>query len=277
MATVRELLRRGAGLPGDSAARDAEILLGYCLGQSRAWLYARPEAAVPEDLQRRYTELLTRRERGEPVAYLTGEREFWSLSLAVTENVLIPRPETEILVEWALSLPLPGLASALDLGTGTGAIALALASERPQWHLEAVDCSEAALAVAADNASRNGLSRVRFARSDWFSALAGRRFDLLVSNPPYVDPADPCLAQGDLRFEPRGALAAGQSGLADLARIAEAAPAHLAPGGWLLLEHGSGQGEAVRALLRAAGFDAVETRRDLAGLERVSGGCLHAE
>lgn len=277
MATVQELLRGAAGLPGDSPGRDAEILLGHCLGKSRTWLYTWPDADIDEVRADSFARLLRQRRRGVPVAYLTGRREFWSLDLEVSEHTLIPRPETESLVEWALQLPLPGAASVLDLGTGTGAIALALARERPGWRVMAVDASEQALAVARRNAVRLGLAGVEFMRSDWYRAVAGRRFDLLVANPPYIDGDDEHLSRGDVRFEPRSALVAGESGLADLGALVRGAPVHLHRGGWLLLEHGCDQGGPVRGLLRECGFSAVSTRRDLAGLERASGGCRDAE
>ena len=220
---------------------------------------------------------LGERQRGMPVAYLTGRREFWSLPLKVNEHTLIPRPETETLVQWALELSLPAAAAVLDLGTGSGAIALALASERPQWGVTAVDRSVEALQVARDNSRQLGLSEVCWLRSDWYTGLAGARFDLLVSNPPYVEPADPHLEAGDLRFEPSSALVAGAGGLADLASIVDGAADHLHPGGWLLLEHGFGQGPAVRRLLVEAGFSEVATRQDIGGQDRVSGGRLDAE
>ncbi|MEE4144761.1 MAG: peptide chain release factor N(5)-glutamine methyltransferase [Halieaceae bacterium] len=277
MVTVRELLRSGDDLPGDSARRDAEILLGHCLGQSRSWLYTWPEREVAGPQVECYRQLLARRRDGQPVAYLTGEREFWSLPLQVNQHTLIPRPETETLVSWALELALPADARVLDLGTGSGAIALALAGERPGWRVTGVDASQEALAVARRNALELGLERVGFTRSDWYQAVAGQRFHLLVANPPYVDAGDPHLAQGDVRFEPRSALVAAQAGMADLAQLVTGAPGHLHPRGWLLLEHGFSQGEAVRALLRQAGFDQVATRTDLAGMERISGGCRYAD
>jgi len=277
MATVGELLRAGGDLPGESPGRDTEILLGHCLGVTRSWLYTWPEREVCDNSARRFRALLDRRRKGSPVAYLTGEREFWSLRLAVDEATLIPRPETEALVAWALELSLPARAETLDLGTGSGAIALALASERPDWRVTGIDASADALRVAAANAVATGLDRVTFLESDWFAALAGRVFDLVVANPPYIDAGDPHLQCGDLRFEPRSALVAGSGGLAALAAIIATAPACLRPGAWLLLEHGCAQGDSVRRLLRAAGFAAVSTRRDLAGLERVSGGRWRAE
>ncbi len=272
MATVRELLRAA---PAAVARRDAEVLLCHCLGKPRTWLFGWPEAGVDPAAENRFRELLLARARGEPVAYLTGEREFWSLALAVDPATLIPRPDTEILVEWALQCPLPPNSTVLDLGTGSGAIALALAAERAGWSVTAVDNSAAALGVAQANADRLGLG-VQFLLSDWFRAVRGRRYHLLVANPPYIAPDDPHLRRGDVRYEPPGALVADDAGLADLARIAGDAPAHLHPRGWLLLEHGYQQGEAVRRLLHNAGFEQVRTRADLAGRERVTGGCAGA-
>lgn len=272
MTTVAACLRAGDDLPGDSARRDAEILLGHLLGKSRSWLYTWPEQPLNAAQAAAYAALLERRRAGVPVAYLTGQREFWSLPLRVTEATLIPRPETETLVEWALELVLPSTAAVLDLGTGSGAIALALATERRGWRVTATDASAAALAVAEDNAGRLCPGRIRCLQSDWLAALAGECFDLVVSNPPYVESDSPWLASGDVRFEPRSALVAGSTGLDDLRQLADAAPAHLRPGGWLLLEHGFQQGRTVRQLLVDAGFVEVATRCDLAGLERISGG-----
>ncbi len=274
MATVRELLQLAAAQSVDR--RDAEVLLCHCVSKSRTWLYGWPETRVSDTQGQQYRQLLRARSDGQPVAYLTGQREFWSLPLTVNESTLIPRPETELLVEWALELVLPAAAAVLDLGTGSGAIALALAAERPDWLVTAVDASGEALSVARDNAARLNLPGVQFLESDWYQALSDRRFQLLVGNPPYIAPGDPHLQRGDVRFEPTDALVAARAGLADLAILVDGAGLHLHAGGWLLLEHGHDQGPSVRELLSAAGFQQVQTRCDIAGLERVSGGCLGA-
>jgi release factor glutamine methyltransferase len=274
MATVAGLLALARA--SSELRREAEILLCHCLRQPRSYLYAWPESEVDNASAQRFVELLRARERGQPIAYLTGEREFWSLPLLVNRHTLIPRADTETLVSWALELPLPEVAQVADLGTGSGAIALALASERPAWTVLGVDCSEQALAVASANGRVLQIANARFARSDWFSGLGGDRFDLLVANPPYVDPADPHLGQGDLRFEPRSALVASHAGLAAIRHIVGAAPAHLLNGGWLLLEHGSEQAGAVTQLLQQAGFGALQTRQDYNGLDRITGGSLNA-
>lgn len=277
MVTVQELLRSGSDLPTDSARRDTEILLCHCLGKPRAWLYTWPEKGVARDCARDFEKLLAQRREGVPVAYLTGEREFWSLQLAVSDATLIPRPETETLVSWALELALPNAASVLDLGTGSGAIALALASERPHWHVTALDVSEEALQVARGNAVRTRLTSVHFVQSDWYQAVTGQRFNALLANPPYIDGDDPHLALGDVRFEPRSALVSSDSGLEDLGRLVTGAPDQLLDGGWLLLEHGFEQANAVRVMLHDAGFSQVSTRRDMSGQQRITGGCWHAD
>lgn len=257
----------------DSPRSDAELLLAHALGRPRSFLRAWPGQAVPPAQAEHFAALLARRGAGEPVAYLLGRREFWSLELAVSPATLIPRPETERLVELALAcLPADRPGRIADLGTGSGAIALALAHERPQAQVVATDASAAALAVARANAERLGLAHVDFRLGDWCIPLAGATFDLIVSNPPYVAAGDPHLAQGDVRFEPHTALVAGADGLDALRRIVAAARAHLVAGGWLLLEHGWDQGEAVPALLRAAGYVEVSDHRDDAGQPRVSRG-----
>ena len=277
MLTVQELLRSGSDLPTDSARRDTEILLCHCLGKPRAWLYTWPEKEVARDCARDFEKLLAQRREGVPVAYLTGERDFWSLQLAVSDATLIPRPETETLVSWALELALPNAASVLDLGTGSGAIALALASERSHWRVTALDVSQEALQVARGNAVRTRLTSVHFVQSDWYQAVTGQRFNALLANPPYIDGDDPHLALGDVRFEPRSALVSSDSGLEDLGRLVTGASDHLLDGGWLLLEHGFEQANAVCAMLHDAGFSQVSTRRDMSGQQRITGGRWHAD
>ena len=254
---------------------DASILLAHALARTPAWLYAHGDADVVRADAERFLALVGRRQAGEPVAYLTGRRGFWTLDLSVTPDTLIPRPETERLVELAIErLPVDGAPRVLDLGTGSGAIALALASERPRARVLATDSSAAALAVASANARGNRIANVGFVEGDWYAPVAGRRFDLIASNPPYISAGDTHLGRGDLRFEPAAALASGSDGLDALRTIAAGAPAHLAPGGWLLVEHGLEQGAAVRALFAAAGLAGVETARDLEDRERVTLGRL---
>jgi release factor glutamine methyltransferase len=269
-ARVAELLAEAGTLPGEEARREAEILLCHVLDRPRSYLFAWPEAEVDAASAERFRAGLRARREGRPLAYLLGRREFWSLTLAVNEATLIPRADTELLVERALALELPRGARVVDLGTGSGAIALALARERPAWQVTGVDVSAAALAVARANGEALGLARVRWLCGSWFAPVAGERFDLVVSNPPYVAPGDPHLARGDLRFEPRSALVADGDGFACLEAIIGAAPAHLVPGGWLAVEHGAAQGEGVRQRLTGAGFAAVASYRDLAGHERAT-------
>ena len=272
--TVRALLE-AARAKVDPA--DAERLLAHALDRPRGWLYAHADDAAGVAEAARFEALLERRGRGEPVAYLCGRRGFWTLDLMVTPDTLIPRPETERLVELALErLPHSGRVRIADLGTGSGAIALALAGERPDALVAATDASAAALAVAGANARAAGLGNVCFHAGDWFGALPGQRFDLVASNPPYVADGDPHLLEGDLRFEPPAALSSGRDGLDAIRRIVADAPAHLSPGGWLLLEHGWTQGAAVRALLLAAGFVEVDTHRDLEERDRVTLGRMPA-
>jgi release factor glutamine methyltransferase len=253
----------------DSPRLDAEVLLCELLSCNRAGLVVRAGDAVSAEVALRYAALIDRRRLGEPVAYLTGRREFWSLDLGVSPAVLIPRPDTELLVEWALER-LRGVQppQVADLGTGSGAIALAIAKERSDARVVAVDISEDALTQARHNARVLGLERVEFHAGDWLAPLGGERFDLIASNPPYIAEGDPHLLA--LRYEPRRALTAGPDGLADLRRIAADARDHLKPGGVLMMEHGAEQGVAVRALLVQFGYAQVETRRDLNGLERAT-------
>ncbi|WP_346429353.1 peptide chain release factor N(5)-glutamine methyltransferase [Parathalassolituus penaei] len=261
----------GPQLQTDSPRVDADLLLMFVLGKTRTWLFSHDDVLLSVEQQQQAEQLLERRLRGEPVAYLTGTRGFWTLELEVSPATLIPRPDTETLVEWALELSLPPLARVLDLGTGTGAIALALASEQPSWQVSGVDLSAEAVELARRNAVRNDLGHVRFATSSWFSDVSGQ-FDLLVSNPPYIDPTDPHLLRGDVAHEPRSALVANDAGLADLFEIIDTAPLFLRADGWLLLEHGYDQADAVKARLTERGFANVMTRHDLGGNPRISGG-----
>jgi release factor glutamine methyltransferase len=276
VSSVRDLLaeaRRQLTGTSPDPRLDGEALLAFALERDRAWLFAHPEAEPAAADITRFRALLQQRAQGVPVNYLTGRREFWSLSLEVSPDTLIPRPETEQLVEIALALDLPAEARVLDLGTGSGAIALALASERPAWQLVASDRSEGALAIATGNARRLNLSNVRFVLSDWFDALqAEPAFDLIVSNPPYIPDADPHLTRGDLRFEPRDALASGTDGLRDITRIIAQAPDFLGPGGWLWLEHGFDQRDPVMAALARQGYRDCRHYADSAGNPRNSGG-----
>jgi len=269
---IDRLLRDArARLSGDEAAIEVEQLLCAVLGRSRAWLFAHADEAIDAAQCSRFDALLEERAGGTPIAHLLGRRGFWTLDLDVSAATLIPRPETELLVEAALQrMPTDRALRVADLGTGSGAIALALASERANAQVVAVDISTAALEVAHGNARRLSLANVEFCHGSWLSPLAGLTFDLIVSNPPYIADDDPHLQQGDLRFEPRNALASGKDGLDAIREIVGGTPGHLQAGGLLLLEHGWEQGAAVRALLAAAGFVDVESLRDLEQRERVS-------
>ena len=252
-------------------AVDAEHLLLHVLARPRSWLFAHADDAVTATEAAAFRALVERRAQGEPVAYLTGTQGFWSLELAVTPATLIPRPETERLVELALErLPAGVAVRVADLGTGSGAIALAIARERPQAQVIATDASAAALDVARANAERNRVRNVQFRQGDWLMPLAGERFDLIASNPPYIADGDPHLCAGDLRFEPPTALSSGADGLDAIRVIVRDAPACLRPGGWLLLEHGWDQGDAVRALLQGGGYGDVATEQDLEARDRIS-------
>ncbi len=271
MSTVGQLL---AEAPIDR--REAELLLLACVERDRTWLITHANDSLPAAQAARWHDWLARRQEGVPLAYLTGRRDFWSLSLEVGPGVLIPRPDTEALVEWALECLLGAEDQRiLDLGTGSGAIALAIKSSAPDAIVTAADDSQDALEIAARNGTRLELP-VRWVQSDWLSAFAGEHWPLIVSNPPYIAAGDPHLSQGDLPAEPVNALASGVDGLDAIRHLVTQAPMHLLPGGWLLLEHGYDQGRAVRDLLTERGFSEVTTRRDLPGHERVSGGCWRA-
>ena len=268
MTTIATLLRQ-ARIRIDPA--EAELLLAHALGKSHAWLLVHADDPVAADEAGSFLALVERRAAGEPVAYLTGSRGFWTLDLAVTPATLVPRPETELLVELALArIPVDVEMRIADLGTGSGAIALAIAKERPRARTVATDASGDALEVARTNAQRNRIGNVEFRHGDWCAPLAGETFDLIASNPPYIALGDPHLGEGDLRFEPPSALASGADGLDAIRAIVRDAPAHLRAGGWLLLEHGWEQGEAVRELLHEAGFADVATERDLEQRERMT-------
>lgn len=251
---------------------DAELLLAHVLAKTRTHLKTHPEHVPTPDQARRYTELIERRAGGEPIAYILGYRDFWTLTLSVNPSVLVPRPETELLVERALTLGPTGPARIADLGTGSGAIALALASERPEWAITATDASQDALRTAQANAATLGLGRVTFLAGRWFEPLTGRRFDLIASNPPYVSEGDAALQDATLQHEPKMALASGPDGLLSLREIVQSAPDYLERRGWLILEHGSDQAAAVARELVGRGFGHVRSHRDLAGHERITEG-----
>lgn len=275
MATVAELLARHVELhDSDSPRLDAELLLAHSLRKSRSYLYAFPEAEVPPEAEAQYSQRLQCRARGEPVAYLLGERGFLDFSVRVTPAVLVPRPETELLVEQALACTADDT-DILDLGTGSGIIALALARARPHSRVCAVDASHDALAVAADNAEQLNVRNIRFLHSNWFAALPPQRFHTIVSNPPYIAEGDEHLRA--LRHEPQQALVAAETGFADLFRIISGATAYLHDEGWLWLEHGTAQGEAVRRHLQQAGYVNIRTECDLVGHERATGAQWHAD
>ena len=278
MPTIADLLKRAQVLDpvSDTPRLDVEVLLCHVLDKPRSYLYAWPEFLLEQQTLIQFEGLFARRVTGEPIAHLVGQKEFWSLSLDVNASTLIPRPETELLVETAFNVfdksKVDSGIQVLDLGTGTGAIALALASERANWNVLAVDSSTDAVKLAEGNRTRLGFDNVQVVQSDWFENInADRKFNLIVSNPPYIAPDDRHLSEGDVRFEPRSALVSDDAGFADIETIILKANEFLLRGGWLLLEHGSEQGEGVRELLKAC-FHDVTTWRDIAGLERVSGG-----
>ncbi|WP_241967948.1 peptide chain release factor N(5)-glutamine methyltransferase [Pseudidiomarina marina] len=270
--TIAEALRWATQqlTKSESAKLDAEVLLAHIVERDRTYLITWPDRLLEAAQQEQFAELIKQREHGVPVAHLVGQREFWSLPLTVNNSTLIPRPDTEVLVEHALSLALPVESKVLDLGTGTGAIALALKSSRPTWQVTAVDKMSEAVALAQQNAANLNLD-LTVKQSDWFAAIEPQqKFDLIVSNPPYIDASDPHLEQGDVRFEPKSALVAANEGLSDIDTIITGATNHLELQGWLLIEHGWKQGEAVRDLMQRARFNAVTTIRDYANLERVT-------
>ena len=271
-ANAQDATVAGAMLRSGLAPADARVLMRAVLNVDDAFLVAHPEHVLDAAQLARFRAMAVRRREGEPVAYLTGEREFYSLNFRISPAVLIPRPETELLVEATLArLPEDGSCRVLDLATGSGCIAIVLARHRPRAQITATDISAEALALARDNAAAHR-ARIEFIQSDWFASLAARRFDVIVSNPPYVALADPHLSEGDVRFEPRQALVAGPKGLDAIETLVEHARDHLAAGGWLLFEHGYDQGDCAQILLGAAGYEQCFTLRDLAGQPRVSGG-----
>ncbi len=274
MATVQSALAQAEERfhSSDSAALDAQLLLAHVLDKNRSWLFAWPEQELTLEQRRSFDALCARRAYGEPVAYLLGRRSFWTFDLEVCSAVLIPRPETELLVELALRLGADLTGKVADLGTGSGAIALALASERPDWQVHATELSAEAQSVAAANFRRAALGNLHLLAGSWCEPLPGRDYVLIASNPPYIDKSDPHLLEGDVRFEPRSALVADDAGLADLRRIAVQAKAYLVPSGWLLLEHGYQQGNAVRRLLAGLGYTDVSTHHDSGNRERVTVG-----
>lgn len=259
-------------LATSEARTDAEYLLCHVLEQTRTYLFTWPERTLSAIQWSQYQDLVTRRQQGEPVAYLTGHRAFWSLDLATNASTLIPRADTETLVSTVLSQVPERACDVVDLGTGTGAIALALATERPLWRIQGVDRSDDAVALAQTNAQRNGITSVRFVAGSWCTPLADLSVDVLVSNPPYIREHDPHLDQGDVRFEPRSALTSGIDGLDDIRQIIQQAQRVLRAGGWLFFEHGYDQRDDVVLLLIDAGFEAIGTARDLGGNERVTFG-----
>jgi len=273
LADATRRLAEALALEKREARIEARVLLAHALKVDHAWLIAHDRDTPTPAQQHAIENLIARRAAGEPVAYILGEREFFGLNFSVTPAVLIPRPDTELLVETALQrLPEDAPCRILDLGAGSGAIAIALALHRPMAEVVAVEASADALTVAQANAHRLGADNVRCIAGNWYAGLGVKKFDMIVSNPPYIAATDPHLNAGDLRYEPRQALASGSDGLRDLRRIVACAPAHLAAQGWLLLEHGYDQAQACRSLLADSGFSDVQTWMDIAGTSRVSGG-----
>ena len=270
-STLAEQIRAAALRLGDR--NEAARLAALALDQPLGWIFAHGDEPLDPRLVHRFAEMVDRRAQGVPFAYIAGRREFFGRDFSVSPSVLIPRPETEHLVEWSLELPLPDDARVLDVGTGSGCIILSLAAERTGWRCTATDISKEALAVAAINRERLQLPQVRFLQGNLLEPIDETGFDLVVSNPPYVAAEDPHLEDGDIRFEPEIALASSLDGLGHIRNLVESARSVLANGGWLLIEHGYDQAEAVRRLLRDHGYENIASRRDLAGIERVTGGC----
>lgn len=270
-ATLQSAIAELRSAGSESPELDAQVLLRHVLQCDRSYFFTWPERLVPAAEAAQFCALLTQRMQGLPIAHLIGIREFWSLSLRVNNSTLIPRPDTEILVERALQLDLPANAQVLELGTGTGAIALALASEQPDWQITAVDCVVEAVALARINQQHLNIPNVVISQSDWYREVAAQPFDLVISNPPYIDPEDPHLQQGDVRFEPRSALVADNRGLADIEHIITHAKPYLAANGWVLLEHGAEQAVAVQRIFAKHGYNEIHTVQDYANLNRVTG------
>jgi release factor glutamine methyltransferase len=271
--TLEQAIAAGADLlaaSSESAKLDAQVLLLNILQKPHSYLFTWPEQPLSIEQQQQFEHACQRRLNGEPVAHITGQREFWSLPLEVNSTTLIPRPDTETLVEQALQLPVPASAKVLDLGTGTGAIALALGSEMPSWQIIAVDRVDDAVALATRNQQRLAINNVQIKHSHWFSALGGEKFDLIVTNPPYIESSDIHLQQGDVRFEPLSALVADEDGLADIKQIITQSRDYLQAKGYLLIEHGFEQSSAVAAAFAAMGFTAIKTVKDLGNNDRVT-------
>jgi len=271
LAKACELLQQ-ANQVSDTVRLDAELLLADVMGKDRTWLYTWSDKLLTLEQWQRYQALLAERAIGQPVAYLIGYREFWGLNLKVSPDTLIPRPDTEALVDQVLSLLPQSEACIADLGTGTGAIALALASEKPRWQVYACDYQAGAVALATQNRDQLGLKQVKVLQSDWCQALPDNAFDLIVSNPPYIEADDPHLSQGDVRFEPLSALTSGPDGLEDIRVICQQSQRCLKQGGWLLLEHGYNQAVAVQEIMLASGYKEVSSLQDLAGFDRATYG-----
>lgn len=278
MGQISELIQQGAKQleNSDSAHLDAQLLLAHTLGVDRVWVMTWGDKDLEAQQESDFLRLIERRKSGEPIAYILGRREFWGRDFFCNEHTLIPRPDTERLVELALGLKLPDMAKVLDLGTGTGCIALTLAAEKPDWEVVATDYSLEAIAVAEKNRSALGLENARFLQSDWYQSLpSDAEFDLIVANPPYIDPASPYLLEGDVRFEPDLALTSEKQGISALEALISSAPTYLKQDGWLAVEHGFDQGTLVQGLFNELGFQQIQLAKDLAGLDRCSYGCLY--